>query len=553
MRGTVAKKIRKIAAVTIGVTLMAGAAHAATVTYTTNHVFNVNDVQCDEAIIGSRCLGAPVVKDDGLTYLPIDSSYGWNVKNFDPTALLPKPMDGVYDDGFVANILDATGKVIGMRTQNPETGDWKTGPIKGEWVRGLGALKAKAATEHYVVMDHLMRDPANPVQLQEGVDYTKKMKDDGKFLYYWGNYNQEPTPLYVYAKMDLPAAWKVAGANYKVTKAKLIIDHDITNSPNDQIRPEDFENENATGVLPQYTICPTAPALAPAACSGQPTGTWVSSVDSQEGGDLELIPAGSVLKALNPATGLFEYTNAWYTSLDRDPFAGANPRYRLKSSKYGQDLPGVELTQYEAGTPTTTTLDLLSIKNLTTGLPVLADSKNWNNYLDQYIDPLTGQLVDPVDGYSFTECPMTTDFDLMMYIKGEVGKPTIIRSAQLVVEYDDPNAVPPPTVDLTIPSVTIPTSVYKSTTSTLRVTVDNLQSGAVPAAVTLVGKNSYGTVVGNFSTSITTPADNSAAIVSFTWTAPSYGTTVTWTATVSNPSDINNTNNTKTATTVVRR
>ena len=28
-----------------------------------------------------------------------------------------------YDDGFVANILDGTGKVIGMRTQNPETGN----------------------------------------------------------------------------------------------------------------------------------------------------------------------------------------------------------------------------------------------------------------------------------------------------------------------------------------------------------------------------------------------------------------------------------------------
>jgi hypothetical protein len=533
--------------------LGAGAAQAATVTYTSNHVFNVNNVVCDRGVIGSACLGSPVVQDDGITYLPIDSALGSYVKNFDPGALLPKPMDGIYDDGFVANIVDGTGKLLGLRTQNVETSGWKTGPIKGEWNKGLGTLKSKAATEKYVVMDHILRDPNSPDQLREGIDYNKKMKDDGKYLYFWGHFNQVPTSLHLYANMPLPASWKTDGASYKVTKASLIVDHNITNSPNDQIRPEDFENENATGILPQYTICPVAPSLAPNACDGLPVGTWVSAVVSIEGGDLEPIPAGSILKGFNPVSGLFEYTNAWYTSLDRDPFGGLNPRYRLKSSKYGQDLPGVELPQYEAGTPTITTLDLLSIKDPATGLPLLAQSKNWNNFLDQSIDPITGQLLDPIDGYSFNNSPMTPDFDLMIYIKGEVGKPTIVRSAQLVIEYDDPNSVPVPTIDLTIPTLIVPALVSKNTVNILSLTVDNLQAGSVPATVTLVGKNTLGAVVGDFSANITTPTDNSAATVSFVWTAPSYGTGVFWTATVTNTYDTNNTNNAKTAKSVVKK
>lgn len=551
MRGTVAKKMRRIAVAAVGFSLIAGAAQAVSVNYTTNHVFKKEDIQCGRGIIGASCIGNPVVAEDGLTYYGIDSVYGWFVKDFDASALQPKPRDGIFDDGRVADIKDALGNVIGISVQDNETGNWKTGPIGGEWAKGLGALKSKAATEQYVVMDHLMRDPSNPNQLRPGIDYNTRLKDDGKTLYFWGNYNQEPTPVYIYSKMALPDKWKVAGANFKVTSAKLVLDHDITNSPNDQIRPEDFENENATGVLPQYTVCPTAPALAPNACSGLPAGTWVSAVDSQEGGDLELLPAGTVLYGLDPTTGLFAKTNAWYTTLDRDPFAGTNPRFRFKSSKFGQDLPGVELPQYVVGTPTTTTIDLLSIKHPVTGLPVLADSKNWNNFMDEYTD-IFGNY-DPLDGYSAEDCQLTQDLDLMLYIKGEVGKPTVVRNAKLLVTYDDPDGVVVPPVDLAVTALGIPTSVYKSTVNTLRVTVDNLQLGAVPATVTLVGKDKLGVTVGNFTSNITTPADNSAVTLSYVWTAPAAGTTITWTATVSNPTDINNTNNVKTAPMLVKR
>lgn len=520
--------------VTVALGLLAGAAtaQAGLVTHTAQHVFSIHDVQCDKGVLGAACLNlnAGVVGKDGFTYYPIDSAYGWDAKDFDPSALKPRPMDGIHAEGKVANVVK-DGAVVGLVAQNPPTANWKSGPLGGEWTMGLGALKAKSATEKYVVMDHLMRSPYLPALVQ-GVDYNVRMKDDGKALYYWGNYNKEPTPVYVYARMPLPAAWKVPGADYKVVSAKLIVDHDITNSPNDQIRPEDFENEKATGILPRYTVAAD--------------GSWLSAVDSYEGGDGEFLPAGTVLR---DATG--QFTNAWYTTLDRDPFGGPNPRFRLKSSKYGQDLPGVEIPQYEPGTPTTTTIDLLSIAD-ETGASVLGRSRNWNNYLDQYIDPVTGQLLDPVDGYSIGQCPLTPDFDLMLYIKGEVGKPTTIRNAQLVVVYEDAGSAGTVPVDLAISAISLPNQVFKSSTSTLSVTVVNQFAGAVPATLTLVGRDKDGVVVGNFTANLNTPANSAPIATSFSWKAPAYGTTVTWTASVTHLQDINAGNNVRSATTVVK-
>ena len=38
--------------------------------------------------------------------------------------------------------------------------------------------------------------------------------------------------------------------DYVVTRAELVVNHWITNNPNDQLRPEDLENEAATGANP---------------------------------------------------------------------------------------------------------------------------------------------------------------------------------------------------------------------------------------------------------------------------------------------------------------
>ncbi|HAK60215.1 MAG TPA: hypothetical protein DCO77_07500 [Nitrospiraceae bacterium] len=528
--------------------LLAGPVPAADVTYTTSHIFTIDDVQCDRGVYGTDCLDTanPVEGGDGLTYYPIDSAYGWNVEDFNPAALLPRPMDGVYEEGFVTNLTDDLGQVIGMNVHDPPTADWKAGPLGGEWVMGLGALKAKTATEQYVVMDHILNAPWMPPLIEAVVDpltgelglgdYATRLKDDGKILYYWGNTNKEPTPVYVYAALSVPDPWKVPGANYTVKSAKLIISHHVTNSPNDQIRPEDFENEMATGILPSYEIAAD--------------GSWVSTVESYEGGDGEFLPIGTVLR---DAAGNF--TNAWYVSLDRDPFGGDNPRWRLKSSKYGQNLPGVEIPQYPVTTPTTTTIDLLSpMKDPVTGLPMpslLLESSNWNAYLDAN-DGI-------VDGFTVEDCRLTPDFDLMLYIKGEVGKPTPLYNARLVIVYDDPDVTEPPppppttpTVDLELVSISAPNKVAPGSSVSVLVTVRNNFTDAAAGVLTLMGTDKKDVVVASFTADVLTPSDSVVIEYGFGWTAPSYSTVVSWEAIVTAEGDINSANNDKSSTTLVK-
>ena len=77
---------------------------------------------------------------------------------------------------------------------------------------------------------------------------------------------------------------------YKVTQAELVIHHTITNNPNDQVRPEDFENEAAIGTLPTYAIIPDYTA------DGYPAReVWVTT-DAYYAGDGTLYPAGTILR-----------------------------------------------------------------------------------------------------------------------------------------------------------------------------------------------------------------------------------------------------------------
>jgi hypothetical protein len=88
--------------------------------------------------------------------------------------------------------------------------------------------------------------------------YSVTLKDDGKVMYRWGNLIKRPNDVRMYAKTPLPAEWKETDSetsefvNITVTKAYLVIDHLITNNPNDQLCPEDLENEGATGRKPEY-------------------------------------------------------------------------------------------------------------------------------------------------------------------------------------------------------------------------------------------------------------------------------------------------------------
>ena len=284
-----------------------------------------------------------------------------------------------------------------------------------------------------------------------GDDYSVTLKDDGKLLYRWGNMIKRPNDVRIDAKMELPDEWQVEDADglkplYLVTQAELLVNHTVTNNPNDQIRPEDFENEAAIGILPTYTILN----------EGTDTEQWVSTADYYAG-DGTLLPAGTVLRDMSlvdlaegstlgeigalssDLTGGF--TEAWYTTMDREPFQAdlnddgtaydIGPRWRLQPDKYGQDLPGVTIPidpsdplpvengeeKYEVGADTTTVINLLDWA----GTSPLTLSAGWMTNAGE----VSGNGVN-----------MTEEFDVAFYVKGDI-KPVNLYDAQLVMNYEE--------------------------------------------------------------------------------------------------------------------
>ena len=427
-------------------------------------------------------------KSGNILY-PIDSEFGFYVTDF--LGADPKVRDGIYSEGWIGNIVDATGNVVGVSVANAATDVFKSGLPLGTWSAGLGGNSVKSSTEHYVVMQNVLSDQAFPddpnavyqldnnlilvggqydgqyvseviaalqaeydagndevdvfpepdgdgvIDIRDvlvpnestvteniavGNDYSVTLKDDGKLLYRWGTIVKRPNDIRMGVQVDVPQSWLDDDANYinggkgyRITSAQLIVTHAITNNPNDQIRPEDLENEAATGRLPQYLVIehPDYP--------GDPNyALWVSPVNDftgdgtflpsyfqlDENGDLILDnqgnpivntdaqgnPIGTIFREIRPdndatptlvSSDLVNgFTNAWYTTMDRDPFEPVldsngdyitGPRWRLQSNKFGQDLPGVEIPliphsqppfqkgniKYEVGELTTTTINLL--------------------------------------------------------------------------------------------------------------------------------------------------------------------------------------------------
>ena len=334
-----------------------------------------------------------------------------------------------------------------------------------------------------------------------GVDplnsYSVTKKDDGKLLFRWGTSVKKPTDIRFQKSIDLPAEWTTTDGiegqkGFRVTKAELIVRHNITNNPNDQIRPEDWENEAATGRLPDYTI-------------DAATGNWISKKDCYEGNG-NFIPAGTIFKyPTGPlpdvdASDLQQgFTPAWFTTIQRDPFQWSyrnlttgelegyrtsqddpnlelqsGPRWRLTANKFGQDLPGLEIPEaecspppyqkdtkrYETGDPITTTINLLDWNSAEPrwddAASPLAYSSGWMADWNEVEVP--GQIVNPEDatrciatqtsGDCITELgtTLTDGFDVAFYIKGDV-KPAQIYDAQLIIEYDRSEIVPASMLD----------------------------------------------------------------------------------------------------------
>ena len=501
--------------------------------------------------------GCPTMVDKKTADIlyPVDNDFGFWVTDFVGAAT--KYRDNVYEEGWAGNFTDASSGETGLAVANVDTSVFKAKYPYGSWLMGLGDNSVKAETEHYSVMEHVLscfetipyyyadpvtgdqavlEDPATglpifdcsigalddslfmvvdgevtDIPLIDGLptmppnestllndiavsdDYSLSLKDDGKAKYRFGTGYKKPTDMRIYKRMALPQEWKDnPGTAYQVTKARLTIKHTITNNPNDQIRPEDMENEAARGVKPGYTD------------TGD--GYWVSDRDCYEG-DGHLIPAGTVLKTplfidgpvdspLPLSEDLEEgLTNAWYTTIDREPFEWAyangqspvpvddgslgalitGPRWRLIPPKFGQDLPGLDIPlipcsevpfdsaniKYTHGDLAETTINLLDWGEVcyedwpdpgdytcVTESP-LSTSQGW---IDAYANPQN--IVQYVNSagvpISVNGSPMTEDFDLTIYVKGD-KKAVRLYSATLDIEYTGETPPPVDTDDDGIP------------------------------------------------------------------------------------------------------
>ncbi|MAQ36791.1 MULTISPECIES: calcium-binding protein [Thioclava] len=300
----------------------------------------------------------------------------------------------------------------------------------------------------------------NETEITENIavssDYSVTVKDDGKLLYRWGNTIKKPNDVRLEATMDLPDEWSEYNPYtslrniYHVTEAELVVHHTITNNPNDQVRPEDFENEAAIGTLPEYIIVPDYNLDGQGARE-----VWITA-DDYYAGDGTLYEAGTILRddllaqqwaasdlaTIGAEDGAAGFTNAWYTTMDREPFepvlnedgteyADSGPRWRLKTDKYGQDLPSVVIpidpsdeppptndeVKYEVGAETQTVINLLDW-----GYPAqpLSVSSGWQDK--------PGEV--SVNGMNYSD-----GFDMAVYIKGDI-KPATIYSAELLMDYE---------------------------------------------------------------------------------------------------------------------
>ena len=447
----------------------------------------------------------PVITKEGVALYPVNSEFGYNVIDFDQAIEKDFFDDPEYEEGFVGDLSGEGGEHLGLVVSNAPTDVFQTPAVHGTWLAGLGGNTVKASTEHYVVMQQVLSDqrfPGDPdaeyqlddnlwivggeydgqyvadvlpqvgdvngdgvldlkdvlepneATIQENIavgnDYSVTLKDDGKLLYRWGNTIKKPNDVRIEAELPLPDEWSTPDADnddliplFQITQAELVTRHTITNNPNDQIRPEDFENESAIGQLPTYEILED--------------GKWVTT-DDYYGGDGTLYPAGTVLKdpalaaaaqgsTLDQIGAMSEdleegYTNAWYTTMDREPFEAVlnedgteyivGPRWRLQPDKYGQDLPSVVIptdpslelpttndqVKYEVGEDTQTVINLLDWE-----FPVspLAISAGWQNN---------------AGSVSINGLNMTNNFDVAFYVKGDI-KPATLYDTQLVMSYEE--------------------------------------------------------------------------------------------------------------------
>ncbi len=547
----------------------------------------------------------PAIQEkDGNILYPVDSTFGFLVEDF--VGAEDKVLDGVHREGWVGNQYDDAGNITGLRLSNVETDSFKSTLPLGTWAAGLGGNSVKASTEHYVVMSQLLGldgDPRDDVyrlivdgevqptdytygevadmsadgtvlanestvlndifvvyqgdaetgEVEDRPAYSITYKDDGKLLYRWGTMIKRPNDLRLGVHMPLPDEWTSITSTdpgFVVTQAELRVRHSITNNPNDQIRPEDLENEVATGRKPSYRVTvadpgafegdfrwvsdvndfsgngarlpsylwldeagevelvPVSDLEAPAGYLGYSTGASLNAEDivyivmadnagnpildvagnpqlitvtndagdevevvglrnkeiiEDESGDEVIVQIGTTFRDTTLAdpegqsSDIFGgFSWEWFTTMDRDPFEPyiaddgeeiSGPRWRLKSNKFGQDVPGMEIPlipgseppfqsdniKYEVGSETVTTINLLDGAGL---LDSGIDLRNSNHWVFPVLNEDGFDERDPDgDGVSENGLPLSDGFDFSIYVKGD-RKPAVLYDVQLVLTFE---------------------------------------------------------------------------------------------------------------------
>ena len=230
----------------------------------------------------------------------------------------------------------------------------------------------------------------------------------------------------------------------------------------------------------------------------------------------------------------------------------------MKPNKFGQDLPGLEIPliecsappfksdniKYEVGEPTTTIINLLDWDEATNGPSPLATSTGWVDYTQN-------EFITVTDGVSSNGLPMSEDFDLAVYIKGD-AKSTAVYDAKLVLEYSGEPAVG---YDLLM-SLSAPATARVGQTYTVTATTFNLGPDALgeDAVVTVRGVTNRGTQIGPFEDTVGALANGASVDSAFDFVPPNdRSSRIDWTSTVSAPGDTDPSNDTATAVTTVRR
>jgi hypothetical protein len=477
-----------------------------------------------------------ITNSEGETLYPIDSAFGADVTNF--VGATQRNRDSFYGEGWVGSLKEGTTD-IGITVTTAKTNTFKTGSPLGTWTTGLGGNTVKSSTEHYVVMQNVLSDQAfpgdpnavspldNDLRFEGGIyagktisevdpsaqnlnaawyavvqaglvpnentiteniavgsDYSITKQNDGTLLYRWGQIAKSPTDVRISFSIPLPEEWTTSSVlpflnnGFKVNQAYLVVDHTIADGSNTsiEVRPEDYSNRAATGRLPSYYVDNNG-------TPNNPGDDLWRSLRNSYAGDGTFLPAGTILKdsslivpggaSADLANG---FTNAWYTTIDQDPFELAvdiNPdpavqdyigfktledliaagysvddvvkgsRWELTNSTFGQDLDNVGIPaianseppfasgdlKYQAGAVTTTVLNLLDSEPGQNS-PFLSSS-GWTQADPDRVNE---------DGITENGLKLTEKLDVALHISGDINAVNIY-DAHLVIDYQDVDPV----------------------------------------------------------------------------------------------------------------